>query len=87
MHTSYSYELLNSLIWGELSGEKSIRVDERDLFHMVWGPTFLSLAAWRQVSETLFHKRPPGRTLGEHRLVRSFCATSRGIALNFLHVW
>ena len=48
---------------------------------MVQGPTFLSLPAWRQVSETW---RPPGRNLGEHRLVRRSGTTSRGtVALVF----
>ena len=59
-------------------------MDERDLSRMVWGPTFLSLPAWRQVSEAGLQKRPPGRNLGEHRLVRSSGTTSRGtVALVF----
>ena len=43
-----------------------------------------SLPALRQVSETWLQKRPPGRNLGEHRLVRRSGTTSRGtIALVF----
>ena len=55
---------------------------------MVYGPTFLSLPAWRQVSKTWLQKRPPGRNLGEHRLVRRSGTTSRGtVALVFcLHM-
>ena len=36
------------------------RVDERDLSDMVWGPTFLSLIAWRQVYETWLQTRSFG---------------------------
>ena len=62
------------------------RVDERDLSQMVYGPTFLSLNAWQQVSETWLQKRSPGRNLGEHRLVRRSGATSRGTALILLYL-
>ena len=64
-----------------------IRVDERDLSHMVEGPTFLSLPTWRQVSETWLQKRPPSRNLGEHRLLRRSGTTSRGTALIFFVLW
>ena len=51
---------------------------------MVQGPTFLSLPARRQVSETWLQKRLPGRNIGEHRLVRRSGTTSRGtVALVF----
>ena len=51
---------------------------------MVQGSTFLSLPTWRQASESWLQKRPPGRNLGEHRLVQHSGTTSRGTALNFL---
>ena len=47
----------------------------------------ISLPAWRQVSETWLQKRPPGRNLGEHRLVQRSGATFRGTALIFLFLW
>ena len=61
-------------------------MDERDLSHTVQGPTFLSLNAWRQVSETWLQKRSPGRNLGKHRLVRRSGTTSRGTALILLYL-
>ena len=48
---------------------------------MVEGPTFLSLPAWRQVSETWLHERSPGRNVGEHPLVRRSGTTARGTAV------
>ena len=56
------------------------RKDERDLTQMVQWPTFLSLAAWRQVSETWLTKAITGpKSRGT-----SLGTTSRGTALNFL---
>ena len=66
---------------------KSIRVDVRDLSRMVSGLTSLSLTAWRQVSETWLQKRPPGRNLGEHRLVQRSGATSRCTVFSFFFLW
>ena len=47
---------------------------------LLWcrGRIFLFLPAWRQVSESWFHKRSPGRNLGEHRSVRRSGTASRG---------
>ncbi|KAK2559636.1 hypothetical protein P5673_017719 [Acropora cervicornis] len=38
-----------------------------------------------KVSETWLQKRPPGRNLGEHRLVRRSGATSRGFGIELAH--